>query len=130
LVGWLFGDLKNISVSQNNETESTGTLQLERANVKWHLSINSALSPKRQLNIDGKTYEFTDGFTDLHTQSYREILNNNGFTIRDVQTSVDIVEKIRNRYKYPESKFRMKWKQVLFQNKICVLSVFARKINN
>ena len=97
LVGWLFGDLKNITVSQNNETESTGTLQLERANVQWHLSINSALSPKRQLSIDGKTYEFTDGFTDLHTQSYREILNNNGFTIRDVQTSVDIVEKIRNR---------------------------------
>jgi UDP-N-acetyl-2-amino-2-deoxyglucuronate dehydrogenase len=97
LVGWLFGEVKNISVSQNNETESTGTLQLERANVKWHLSINSALSPKRQLIIDGKTYEFTDGFTDLHTESYREILNNNGFTIRDVQPSVDIVEKIRNR---------------------------------
>jgi UDP-N-acetyl-2-amino-2-deoxyglucuronate dehydrogenase len=96
LVGWLFGEVKNISVSQNNETESTGTLQLERANVKWHLSINSALSPKRQLIIDGKTYEFTDGFTDLHTESYREILNNNGFTIRDVQPSVDIVEKIRN----------------------------------
>jgi UDP-N-acetyl-2-amino-2-deoxyglucuronate dehydrogenase len=96
LVSWLFGDVKEISIDKNNDTESAGILQLEKANVHWNLSIDSSLSPKRQISIDGKTYEFTEGFADLHTASYREILNGKGFTIHDVKPSVDIVERIRN----------------------------------
>ena len=65
--------------------------------MHWNLSIDSSLSPKRQITIDGKTYEFTEGFADLHTASYREILNGKGFTIHDVKPSVDIVERIRNK---------------------------------
>ena len=65
--------------------------------MSWNLSIDSSLSPKRQITIDSKTYEFTEGFADLHTASYREILNGKGFTIHDVKPSVDIVERIRNK---------------------------------
>jgi len=97
LVSWLFGSIKEISVDKNNDTESAGILQLEKAIVSWNLSIDSSLSPKRQITIDGKTYEFTEGFADLHTASYREILNGKGFTIHDVKPSVDIVERIRNK---------------------------------
>ena len=97
MVSWLFGDVKEISIDKNNDTESAGILQLEKANVHWNLSIDSSLSPKRQITIDGKTYEFTEGFADLHTASYREILNGKGFTIHDVKPSVDIVERIRNK---------------------------------
>jgi UDP-N-acetyl-2-amino-2-deoxyglucuronate dehydrogenase len=97
LVSWLFGSIKEISVDKNNDTESAGILQLENANVRWNLSIDSSLSPKRQITIDSKTYEFTEGFADLHTASYREILNGKGFTIHDVKPSVDIVERIRNK---------------------------------
>lgn len=96
LVSWLFGDVQDISVEKNNANESSGTLQLEKATVKWNLSIQRDLSPKRQITIDGKIYEFTEGFADLHTASYQEILNNKGFTIHDVKPSVDIVERIRN----------------------------------
>lgn len=96
LVSWLFGEMKELSVEKNSDTESSGILQLEKARVQWHLSIDPSLSPKRQMSIDGKTYEFTEGFADLHTASYREILHDKGFTIRDVKPSVDIVEKIRN----------------------------------
>jgi UDP-N-acetyl-2-amino-2-deoxyglucuronate dehydrogenase len=96
LASWLFGDLREISVEKNTATENSGNLELERANVFWNLSIESSLSPKRQITIDDKTYEFTDGFADLHTVSYQHILNNKGFTINDVKPSVDIVERIRN----------------------------------
>lgn len=96
LVTWLFGEVKEISVEKNSSTESSGILQLEKATVKWQLSIEPSLSPKRQITIDGKPYEFTDGFADLHTTSYQHILNNKGFTINDVKPSVDIVERIRN----------------------------------
>lgn len=98
LVTWLFGNVKDINVIENNSICSKGTLQLAKANIEWNLSIEETLLPKRQLIIDGKTIEFTDGFTDLHTQSYQEIVNNNGFTIEEVKPSVEIIEKIRNSF--------------------------------
>ena len=96
LVNWLFGEPKEIVVEKNTATESIGILQLERANVKWNLSIEASFLPKRQITVNNKTYVFTDGFADLHTVSYQNILNNKGFTISDVKPSVDIVERIRN----------------------------------
>lgn len=96
LATWLFGDSLGIETYLNSSTESKGLLQLEHANVNWHLSIAADLLPKRQLTINGNTYEFTEGIADLHTEAYRQILSGNGFTTKDVETSVKIVETIRN----------------------------------
>ena len=96
LVSWLFGEVKTISVEKNTTTESIGNIELEQAIVHWNLSIEQNLEPKRSIIIDGKTYEFTDGFTDLHTKSYQAIINQNGFTTTAVKPSIDIVERIRN----------------------------------
>jgi UDP-N-acetyl-2-amino-2-deoxyglucuronate dehydrogenase len=96
LAGWLFGDVIAVDVKHNSETECTGNLQLSNANVNWHLSIAQNIQPRRLMIIDGKRYEFTEGFADLHTLSYQEILNKKGFTTIDVKPSIDIVEKIRN----------------------------------
>ena len=96
LVSWLFGDVKTISVEKNTTTESIGNIELEQAIVHWNLSIEQNLEPKRSIIVDGKTYEFTDGFTDLHTKSYQAIINQNGFTTTAVKPSIDIVERIRN----------------------------------
>ena len=95
LVSWLFGDVKDIFTETNNTVESRGNLQLANANVQWNLSIAQHEKARRIIIIDGKTIEFTDGFADLHTQSYHEILNKKGFTIKDVKPSVDITERIR-----------------------------------
>ena len=46
--------------------------------------------------MDGQEIEFSEGFTDLHTKSYEQILHGNGFTIKDVLTSIKIVSEIRN----------------------------------
>ena len=97
LVSWLFGDVKDIFTETNNTVESSGNLQLANANVQWNLSIAQHEKARRIIIIDGKTIEFTDGFADLHTQSYHEILNKKGFTIKDVKPSVDITERIRKR---------------------------------
>lgn len=96
LATWLFGDVKDVLVEKSTSTESVGKMQLANANVQWKLSIDQNESPQRVIIIDGKTYEFTDGFADLHTSSYREILNNNGFSTNVVQPSIQIVETIRN----------------------------------
>lgn len=96
LVTWLFGDVKEVFVEKNTSTESVGKLQLANANVEWKLSIEQNESPRRVIIINGEPYEFTDGFADLHTSSYQEILDQKGFTTEVVKSSVAVVEAIRN----------------------------------
>lgn len=84
----------------------SSSLELERANVKWFLSINDEHLPQgmkaagkrtyRSLKLAGEEIEFSEGFTDLHTKSYAEILNGNAFGLKDAQPSIDLVYKIRN----------------------------------
>jgi UDP-N-acetyl-2-amino-2-deoxyglucuronate dehydrogenase len=103
---WIFGSVKNIKVDQLQSDHASGSLELERANVKWFLSINDEHLPNdmkaagkrtyRSLKLAGEEIEFSEGFTDLHTKSYAEILKGNAFGIADAQPSIDLVYKIRN----------------------------------
>jgi UDP-N-acetyl-2-amino-2-deoxyglucuronate dehydrogenase len=106
ILSWIFGGVKKNIVHVYEPTRSGGFLELDRARVKWFLSLNGndlPLVPKpgepmtyRSLMIDGKEIDFTDGFTNLHTESYRQILAGNGFGLKDVRNSVEIVSEIRN----------------------------------
>ena len=68
-------------------------LELERARVRWFLSTDSARSAVRaepgaqttfrSITVDGEELEFSDGFTDLHTRVYEEVLAGRGFGIDD-----------------------------------------------
>lgn len=103
---WIFGSVKNVRVDQLQSDHASGSLELERANVTWFLSINDAHLPNemkaagkrtyRSLKLAGEEIEFSEGFTDLHTKSYAEILKGNAFGITDAQPSIDLVYKIRN----------------------------------
>jgi UDP-N-acetyl-2-amino-2-deoxyglucuronate dehydrogenase len=95
LAVWLFGEVQYIQPEILTDTESKGILELQGATVKWDLSIEPTNTPKRQIIINGKSYEFTDGFSDLHTVSYEAILNNKGFGLDVIQPSIEIVERIR-----------------------------------
>ena len=46
--------------------------------------------------LDGEEFEFSQGFTELHTKSYEEILAGRGFGIEDARRCIDIVYEIRN----------------------------------
>jgi len=50
----------------------------------------------RTLNIDGEEFEFSQGFTELHTKSYQEILAGRGFGIEEARNCINIVYEIRN----------------------------------
>jgi len=102
---WIFGSVQKFSINNNNEKVVSGNLLLEKANVSWLLSIDKNNLPDsckktnkytyRKIIIDGQEIEFSEGFTDLHTQSYQEILNGNGFTLQDALPSIDLVYRIR-----------------------------------
>jgi UDP-N-acetyl-2-amino-2-deoxyglucuronate dehydrogenase len=103
---WIFGGVKNINVKTKDAYHASGTLELERANVNWFLSIKYEHIPEnvraagkrtfRTLSFEGEELEFSEGFTDLHTKSYEEILKGNGFGLAEAKPSIDLVHAIRN----------------------------------
>ena len=106
MLGWIFGTVKKNYVHESKPDLSSGYLELDQANVRWFLSIKFETLPKkvqemgqrtyRSITIDGKELEFSDGFADLHTRSYEEIIKGNGFGIEEVKDSINIVHQIRN----------------------------------
>ena len=106
---WIFGDVKTNEVKEHSDDRASGRLELEKANVDWLLSIDANNLPQqvkhtgkrtyRSLTIDGEEFEFSEGFTELHTRSYEEILKGNGFSITETKRSVSLVHDIRNSYK-------------------------------
>ncbi len=104
---WIFGDVKSLEVHQHTHDIAAGRLELEKANVNWFLSINADTLPQeaklagkrtfRSLTIDGKEFEFSEGFTELHTKSYEEVLKGNGFPVTETLRSIELVNEIRNK---------------------------------
>lgn len=102
---WIFGKPKNVTVTSASSAHAAGTLQLEQANVTWFLSINYNDIPQevrnqgkrtfRTLSMAGEEIEFSEGFTDLHTRSYEEILKQAGFGLKEAKPSIAVVHQIR-----------------------------------
>lgn len=103
---WLFGDVQESSVYWRDERRISGVLELERARVRWFLSIEKDDLPEgyiekgtpafRSMTINGEEIQFSSGFTDLHTIVYQEAIAGNGFRIADARPSVQTVYDIRN----------------------------------
>jgi len=106
LLVWLFGPVQGNTVHIHTHDRAAGHLDLERARVRWFLSINCDTIPDpikatgvrtyRSITVDGEEIEFSGGFTDLHTLSYDAILNGEGFGIEEAVTAIKIVHDIRN----------------------------------
>jgi len=103
---WIFGNPLSLNVFEKTNHKISGVLDLEFAKVRWSLSIDSRDLPEhckqngqrayRSLVIDGKEFEFSSGFTDLHTVTYKNILAGNGFGLEDAMASLNIVRDIRS----------------------------------
>jgi UDP-N-acetyl-2-amino-2-deoxyglucuronate dehydrogenase len=103
---WIFGDLKRNVVHLHEHDRAAGYLEFEKARVRWFLSINYENIPAevkkqgkrtfRSLSIDGDVFEFSDGFTDLHTKSYQEVLMGKGFGLGEVKPAIELVHEIRS----------------------------------
>lgn len=106
MLTWIFGGVKQNTVHLLEADKASGYMELEKARVRWFLSIDANTLPApvkeagkktyRSLLIEGEEFEFSEGFTDLHTRSYEEILNNNGFPLAEVIPCISIVHEIRN----------------------------------
>ncbi|MBT7035522.1 MAG: Gfo/Idh/MocA family oxidoreductase [Lentimicrobiaceae bacterium] len=106
MLGWIFGNMKSNTLHLLTADKASGLLQLENANIRWYLSIDkndlpieaasNDLSTYRSISVDGHEFEFSGGFTGLHTESYKSILEGNGFGLEDARNSIEIAHLIRN----------------------------------
>jgi UDP-N-acetyl-2-amino-2-deoxyglucuronate dehydrogenase len=105
LLLWLFGPSHRERVHLSDQKRMSGTLELERANVRWFLSVDPADVTRlpglvrgfthRTLSVDGESVDFSEGFSGLHTQVYEMILGGHGLGIEDARASVELTHRLK-----------------------------------
>lgn len=106
MLQWVFGRVLTCSVHVATTDTAAGYLELERARVRWFLSIDERTLPPevrakgqrtyRAITVDDEAVEFSEGFTDLHTATYRDILAGGGFGLNEARPSIELVQRIRS----------------------------------
>lgn len=102
---WIFGAPQHSEVHHADQRRMAGYLELENATVRWFLSVASEDLPPhavamgkptfRSIVVDGEEFEFSEGFTDLHTLVYKDILSGGGFGVEDARPSIEMVHDLR-----------------------------------
>ena len=105
MLTWLFGKVEQVEVHRRDEKVAAGYLELERAQVRWFLSIDVGYVPAalraqgkrtyRSIRLDGEEIEFSEGFTELHTRVYQRTLAGEGFGLDDTYEAIATVAQIR-----------------------------------
>ena len=104
MIGWVFGGFEGQTLQLRDANRAAGVIRCKKANVRWYLSLDRSDLPEglkagqstyRSITVDGEEIEFSEGFTDLHTASYQEIIAGRGFGIDAVRPSIEIASAIR-----------------------------------
>jgi UDP-N-acetyl-2-amino-2-deoxyglucuronate dehydrogenase len=108
----VFGEVQELVVHHNTTTTASGYLELANARVRWFLSVDAQFIPMeikeqgkttyRSILINDEIFEFSDGFTDLHTLSYQKILQGEGFRLQQAYPYIFLCQKIRDSIVTPD----------------------------
>ena len=106
MLTWIFGEVQESVVNLSQPQRAAGFLRLKKARVRWFLSVDYNDIPEatkltgkrtyRSITMEGREIEFSEGFTELHTESYKKIIAGNGFGLSDARSSIQTVYTIRN----------------------------------
>ena len=106
MLHFVYGAVQENIVHLNTPTKAAGYLEFERARVRWFLSLDVNDVPEKErakgkrtfraVIADGENIEFSDGFTELHTKIYEDILSGGGFGVEDNRVAIETVANIRN----------------------------------
>jgi len=108
---WIFGKVQHHEVHLADDRRMAGYLELEKARIRWFLSVDSSDLPPparnagkttyRSLTLNDEEFEFSEGFTDLHTEVYRDILSGHGFGLEEARAAINLVYELRNAHPTP-----------------------------
>jgi UDP-N-acetyl-2-amino-2-deoxyglucuronate dehydrogenase len=104
MLAYVFGETRSSRAHLREPERAAGLLSYEKADVRWFLSVDANDLPAgvkgkkttfRSITVDGEEIEFSEGFTDLHTRSYEEILAGRGYGLADVRPCIELVSQFR-----------------------------------
>ena len=103
---WIFGDVQKNVTNLLERDKAAGYLELENARIRWYLSLDyndlpvqakeSGQRTSRSIIIDDEEFEFSEGFSNLHTLTYKKILAGEGYRLEESKKSIETVYTIRN----------------------------------
>lgn len=104
-LAWIYGRPNRSFLHLNQPSRMAGVLELEKARVRWFLSVDANDLPDdvrakgghayRSIAVDGEEFDLSQGFTDLHTEVYKDILSGGGFGIEESIPAIELVYQIR-----------------------------------
>jgi UDP-N-acetyl-2-amino-2-deoxyglucuronate dehydrogenase len=102
---WIFGSVKQNTVHIHTPQSAAGYLELEKARVRWFLSIDETHLPAdvkekggqslRLMTMGEWKIDFSEGFDGLHTKSYEAILSGHGYKLPEALPSIELTHRIR-----------------------------------
>jgi UDP-N-acetyl-2-amino-2-deoxyglucuronate dehydrogenase len=102
---WLFGAAHEVGLQISTPSRAQGTLELEWASVQWFLSVDAADVPSeprapaaaacRRLVIDDEAIDLSEGFSELHTRVYADILAGRGLGLADARPAIELLHRMR-----------------------------------
>lgn len=105
MLHFVFGKVLDNKLHYRDDFKAAGFIEYEKARVRWFLSVDANTIPKeilvqgkrtyRSLTMNGREIEFSDGFTDLHTRIYEDILKGGGFGLEENRVAIETVGSIR-----------------------------------
>lgn len=104
-LSWIYGRPNRSFLHLSQSSRMSGVLELEKARVRWFLSVDAQDLPEqvrakgghafRSITVDGEEIDLSTGFTDLHTEVYKDILAGGGYGIEESQPAIELVYQIR-----------------------------------
>lgn len=105
MLNWIFGPVESQQLHMSTPTKMAGCIEFAWARARWFLSVDRSDLPKasvaqgkpafRSLTLDGDEMEFSDGFTDLHTRAYQDVLDGGGFGLEEAKPAIDLAYRFR-----------------------------------
>ena len=105
MLSFVFGPVLKSEVYFSNSKTCSGFLEYKKARVRWFLSIDAEYLPMnavkgekltfRSVKIENEELEFSGGFNELHTESYKKILDGAGYGLVENRAAIATVERIR-----------------------------------
>jgi UDP-N-acetyl-2-amino-2-deoxyglucuronate dehydrogenase len=105
MLTYVFGPPTMNVVHCREPERAAGFIVCGKASIRWYLSVRRMDAPMkegkqptsyRSITVDGEEVDYSDGFTDLHVASYKEIAAGNRFSVSAARPAIEIVSAIRN----------------------------------
>jgi len=99
LMCWVFGEHEQQQIVWSSPLRVRGRINFRKAQVYYDLNLRSKfdIQYKKEININQGEFviDLTEGFQDLHTQAYKNILAGEGFTAESVAPAIELASQIR-----------------------------------